>query len=423
MSDASATSSSSSSSQPAVSPHRPPPNPHSDEDAKIDNTLVDGVQDKDITGVDGTGKKLYWFSNIQRKLTPADPAMEQFIEFITNPTDPKAPAPHNLSPIPQVGMPPGGLMVQGPHELASPAFQPAPLMLAEEVIKPPKVLSEIELLMKAWSEEFARAYFVFTIALRFLISLFTACLMYFYYRTVVKIERIRRGTDHQPKNLRVGNVVYFDMEEDGRPMGRIVIGLLTENCPLYCEYFHRRCTGNGGSGNTFRGMRLKCMAPSSAIIFGDGKNMTHDVPGFNPRYLPTEYLAPGAWRGCLCSVPYRTNEESPNFAVMMNAGDFTPNCFGIVMAGFDVLEKIAAGGITHGCEPRKEIVVEGCGELCTLDKSAVQPMPWALYESVSVGYDADKFGVKSSWKTLVEGLGMTKEKLANRSWITKLMDN
>jgi hypothetical protein len=375
-----------------------------------------------VAKADPTAVRQYWFSSIERRITPSDPAMEQLREILLNPTDPTAPAPPNLSPMPQIGTPPGGLLVQGPHELANPPFQASPLMLAEEVIRPPKLLSEMELLMKAWSEEFARAYFIFTIATRFLISVVTAFLVYFYYRTVVRIERIRRGADNQPRNLRVGCVVYFDMHENGRPLGRIVIGLLNENCPLYCEYFHRRCTGSGGDGNTFRGMRVKCMAPQSAVIFGDGMGMTHDVPGYNPRYLPTEWLAPGPWRGACMSVPYASNQESPNFAMLLNAGDYTPNVFGIVVAGFDVLEKMASGGITHGCDPRSDYTIEGCGELCTLDKAAVQPMPWRLYESVSKGLDTDKFGPRADWRQLLEGLAMTKEKLAERSWLTKLLD-
>lgn len=388
------------------------------------NTQITG---RGGTSVTETGKKQYWFSHIQRVLTPPDSAMAQVEEFLKNPSDPQGPAPPNLAPIPQIGTPPGGLVVEGPHEIANPPFQPSPLMLTEEVIKPLRLISEMELLMKAWSQEFARAYFLFTVALRLLIACMSAFLLYFYYRTVVRIERLRRGSDNMPKNLRIGCICYFDLEEDGRPIGRVVVGLLNENCPLYCEYFHRRCTGNGGDGPTFRGMRIKCMNPTMGIVFGDGKNMTHEVPGYNPKFLPTEWLAPGPWRGCLMSLPYAQNQESPNFAVLMNAGDYTPNVFGMVIGGFDVLERMAAGGIVHACEPRHEYVIEGCGELCTLDKSAVQPMPWRLYESISKGYDAEKFGAKSEWKTLMKGLIMSSEESlaaagsrGHTSWLTAL---
>jgi hypothetical protein len=398
------------------SPSAAPPAAPGGANSKAVATGAAGTGGKAVAG-GGKAPKQYWFSNIERRLTPADSAMAEVEEILKNPTDPQGHAPANLAPIPQIGTPPAGLVVEGPHEVANPPFQPAPLMLVEEVIKPLRLLSEMELLMKAWSEEFARAYFIFTVTLRFLIACVTCFLLYFYYRTVVRIERLRRGGDNMPKNLRIGSIVYFDLEEDGRPMGRVVIGLLNDNCPLYCEYFHRRCTGNGGDGNTFRGMRIKCMNPTMGIVFGDGKNMTHDVPGYNPKYLPTEWLAPGPWRGCLMSIPYAANQESPNFAVLLNSGDFTPNVFAMVLGGFEVIERMAAGGIVHACEPRHEYVVEGCGELCTLDKSSVQPLPWRLYESISRGYDAEKFGEKANYKQLLRGLMGEDAPQQRRSWL------
>src|SRR5688572_8868775 len=74
------------------------------------------------SGVATQQPKQYWFTNIQRKLTPADPAMDQLQEIILNPTDPKGPAPPNLSPIPHIGTPHGGIVVHGPHEIANAPF-------------------------------------------------------------------------------------------------------------------------------------------------------------------------------------------------------------------------------------------------------------------------------------------------------------
>jgi peptidylprolyl isomerase len=51
-------------------------------------------------------------------------------------------------------------------------------------------------------------------------------------------------------------------------------------------------------------------------------------------------------------------------------------------------------GVKHGNAPKKEFVVEACGELCTLDKSHIVPMPWKLFNNVSYGFDEDKFGAK-----------------------------
>jgi peptidylprolyl isomerase len=254
--------------------------------------------------------------------------------------------------------------------------------------------------MTAWSQEQARHLFIILMTVRVLIALGMSILVYIFYRTWLASERRLKGTDNMPSGLHVGSVVFLDISDNGRECGRIVVGLLNENAPLYSEYFHRRCTGSGADGESFLGMPCSAMLPGNACIFGDGQEMEHGVPGYNPRYLPTEWLPSGPWRGCLTSVAYGPNKESPNFAIHMGAGDYTPQVFGLVLAGYDVLEQMSFCGVKHGSEPKRQFVIEGCGELCTLDKSKISPLPWRLYESVSEGFDETKYGAKSPWSLL-----------------------
>ncbi|CAD2216889.1 peptidylprolyl isomerase [Angomonas deanei] len=250
--------------------------------------------------------------------------------------------------------------------------------------------------MMAWTEEHARQYAVLMMVIRISIFILLSIILYVFYRTQISSERVLRGVDNVPRDLRVGNVVYFDVAEDGREIGRLVIGLLNENCPLYCEYFHRRCTGNGeqNGSNSFRGMQLSALVPRHALVFGEGREMTHEVPGFNPHFLPTEHIGKGAWRGALSSIAYGPDRESPNFAIHVSAGDYHPQIFGIVMGGYNIIERINAAGTKHGNTPKRGYTIYDCGELCTLAKSHVTPMPWKLYNNVSIGYDEDKFGPK-----------------------------
>lgn len=267
-----------------------------------------------------------------------------------------------------------------------------PLTLIEEVPLPVNILTELQLVMMAWCEEHARQYGMLLMLVRLGIFSLLLIVFYVFYRTQISSERLLRGVENIPKDLRIGNVVYFDISEDGVDIGRIVIGLLTEDCPLYCEYFHRRCTGSGNTSESFRGMNLASLVPRHSLIFGDGKEMMHEVPGYNPFYLPTEHLSNGAWRGALSSIAYGNNRESPNFAIHVTSGDYKPQVFGLIIGGYNVVERINQTGSKHGNAPKRQYTIEDCGELCTLAKSHITPMPWRLYESISKGYDEEKYG-------------------------------
>lgn len=277
-----------------------------------------------------------------------------------------------------------------------------PLSLIEEVPVPMRVYTEIELVMMAWSEEHAHQMRIMLMIIRLAMTLLVILVLYMFYRTQLSSERMVRGVDNVPSGLRIGNVVYFDMTEDGVDIGRIVIGLLNEDCPLYCEYFHRRCTGSGGNGDSFRGMHLSAMLPRHVLIFGDGVDMTHDVVGFDPHALPTEKLSQGAWRGALSSISTGLDKESPNFVIHTSAGDYKPQVFGLVIGGYNVVERINRTGTKHGNTPKRDYTIEGCGELCTLAKSNILPLPWRLYESVSRGFDEEKFGHKYGREVIEE---------------------
>jgi len=267
-----------------------------------------------------------------------------------------------------------------------------PLTLIQEIPKPVRTLSDIEILMTAWSEEQAKYFFVFTWAIRGVILCIVLFGIWFGSRVNKSLNHVLRGTDNMPSGLRIGNVVYLDMEIAGSAAGRITIGLFNEDCPLYCEYFHRMCTGSGGNGASFRGLPYVCNQNIS-MSFGYGSDMTHDVPGFNALWLPTEKESNGPWRGALSSMCYTREKQSPNFQIHLHGSKDTPQIFGMVLSGFETLEKINRLPTVGGAgAPQMDVVVGACGELCTLDKSLLTPLPWSLYQGVSAGYDSAKYG-------------------------------
>lgn len=295
-------------------------------------------------------------------------------------------------------MPTGGAGGTGPvveqtaQTTAVTRIQRTPLLLVEEITLPERVYTDVELLMMAWSEEQRGNIHKIRIVNRFLLSLLFSFVIYGVYSAAVGATAFVRGEANVPTNMRIGSVVFLDVSENGVGLGRLVIGLLNDRCPLYCEAFHRKCTASGGNGSSWRGLRMGSIIPYHICIFGSGRDITHDVPGFNPEYLPTEHVSDGGFRGALASIPYALNQESLNFNIHYTSGEYNPQIFGIVIGGFDIIERMNSIGNKHGNCPKRNYVVTDCGELCTLDKSHVTPIPWRVYESISTGYDAERFG-------------------------------
>eukprot|EP00759_Apiculatamorpha_spiralis_P005392 PhF_6_TR13246/c0_g1_i1/m.20993 len=275
-------------------------------------------------------------------------------------------------------------------------IQRLPLILIEEMPPPIRIMTEIELLTHAWSEEQAQHLRYVTRILQVLLSISGCFFFYLIYAVLIGANRKIRGTQNVPAEMRIGCVVYLDIAEEGKEAKRVVIGLFTDQCPLYCEYFHRMCTGNTPDGRSFRNESVGGILTRHVVMFGKGTADVHPVPDFDPMYLPEEAEFEGAWRGGLSAMAYNKHKQSPNFCIHMAAGDYAPQMFGIVLGGYEVVERIQQVGGKHGGATNRSFVIEGCGELCTLDKQNVVPLPWALYKDVSYGYDTEKFAENSS---------------------------
>ncbi|KNH05284.1 cyclophilin [Perkinsela sp. CCAP 1560/4] len=280
-------------------------------------------------------------------------------------------------------------ITQAPEDWSVVPLRFLPLSLIEEFIAPQVAPSAIELITTAWTEERAQRLR----NLKFLSHAVFAfsCLLFFVvaYSVTIAAENKIRGRDTMPKELKIGAVVYLDVSENGTEPRRITIGLLTHVCPIYCEYFHRMCCGLANN-NSFRGQTVGSTLPGVAVLFGDGQSAQTNVPDFDSCSLPREdFSSGGSWRGAVSSVPFTRARQSGNFCFHMTVSKHAPQVFGIVLGGYEVIERISFVGTSHGSLPRRDFEIVSCGELCTLDPLRVTPIPWDTYSGISPGFNTD----------------------------------
>ncbi|KAK8821976.1 hypothetical protein WA538_000073 [Blastocystis sp. DL] len=166
--------------------------------------------------------------------------------------------------------------------------------------------------------------------------------------------------------------VYFDIEIDGEPAGRITMGLFGKIAPKTAHNFRLLCTGEKGigkhgkplhyKGTPFHRIIPRFMIQGGDIIKGNGKG-SESIYGDT---FPDE--------------TFRLKHSKPGLLSMANAGPNTNGSqffittastpwldgkhvvFGKVLDGMDVVKKIEMAGTTSGI-PTKRVIIADCGEI------------------------------------------------------------
>ena len=184
--------------------------------------------------------------------------------------------------------------------------------------------------------------------------------------------------------------VYMDISINGKPEGRIVIGLFGNLLPKTVENFRALMTGEKGIGPVhgkplhYKGSRFhfimeKYFASGGDIVNGNGTSgetiygefMEHEKfdPDSNNNYLghTENYLV-----GMVNAKKDDENEkywQNSQFYIITKAYQANLDgfhvVFGQVIKGIDTMEYVGSlGTYTYGDgKPRAEIVIEDCGEL------------------------------------------------------------
>ncbi|KAM3146335.1 peptidylprolyl isomerase protein [Paramecium bursaria] len=175
--------------------------------------------------------------------------------------------------------------------------------------------------------------------------------------------------------------VFFDIQIDAKPSGRLIFELFADTTPKTAENFRKLCLGDTKSQATgktlhYKGSKFHRIIPSFMVQGGDFTN--HNGTGKSEQYL----LLGGEsiYGRTFPDENFKMRHSSPGLLSMANAGpntngsqffittvstpwlDGKHTVFGKLVSGQDILNLIEFAGSQSG-RPTKNVVIYDCGEI------------------------------------------------------------
>ena len=158
---------------------------------------------------------------------------------------------------------------------------------------------------------------------------------------------------------------FFDLEVDGKELGRVVFTLFDDVVPKTAENFRQLCTGQNGFG--YKGSSFHRIIPNFMIQGGDftRHNGTGGKSIYGEKFNDENFKIKHTKKGQLSMANAGPNTNGSQFfitTVVCSWLDGKHTVFGEVDSGYEFVQKVESYGSDSG-KPSKKVTISNCGTI------------------------------------------------------------